>query len=245
MNKPSRTSQAKGDRQLQNVPPDQTVSANRRKAEGQRLSPPRQAGESRVRLRTRALLIAAAEEVMAQRGVEGATIQEITEAAELGTGTFYNHFSSKEELAKAVFSIRAEELARTLDRISQTVSDPARRIAYIQRTYISKSLSDPIWGWFLIHAELALRQMQETFTARARKDLLEGIKQRRFTCASSVDTAVNITLGSLLATTKSILEKRAGPNAAYDQPELMLRMYGVPAEEAAALAREPMPDFNK
>jgi AcrR family transcriptional regulator len=244
MNKPSRTVHPKESSQPSRVvnkakqPVKQTRGSRQRTAE----SP--DTGESRVRRRTRAKLIAAAEEVMARRGVEGATIQEITEAADLGTGTFYNHFSSKEELAKAVFAIRAEELAKTLDRISETVSDPARRVAYVQRIYISKSLSDPIWGWFLIHAELALHQMQETFTARARKDLLDGIEQRRFTCASSLDTAVNITLGSLLATTKSILENRASPNAAYDQPELMLRMYGVPAEEAARLVREPMPDLD-
>lgn len=245
MDKRSRTARAKGADQPDRLLSDMTPSLKRTKATGPTQNVPVSAGESRVRLRTRAKLIAAAEEVMAQRGVEGATIQEITEAADLGTGTFYNHFSSKEELAKAVFSLRAEELARTLDWISETVTDPARRIAYIQRVYIQKSLADPIWGWFLIHAELALRQMEETFTARARKDLLDGVKQQRFTCESCIDTAVNITLGSLVATTKSILENRAGPNAAYEQPELMLRMYGVPAEEAAQLAREPMPDFNE
>lgn len=246
MNKPSRTaSSANATRQPRRLSSEGAPPVKRAKANGRVPAVPDGAGESRVRLRTRARLIAAAEEVMARRGVEGATIQEITEAADLGTGTFYNHFSSKEELAKAVFSIRAEELARVLDWISEAVPDPARRIAYIQRVYIEKSLADPIWGWFLIHAELALRQMEETFTARARRDLLDGIKQQRFTCGSCIDTAVNITLGSLVATTKSILENRAGPNAAYEQPELMLRMYGVPAEEAAKLAREPMPTFSE
>lgn len=200
--------------------------------------------ESRVRMRTRARLIEAAEAVMARHGVEGATIQEITHAADLGTGTFYNHFGSKEELARAVFAVRAEELAKILDFISRTVADPARRIAYIQRIYIQKSLADPIWGWFLIHAELALQQMEETFAVRARKDLLDGIKSKRFSCGSCIDIAVNITLGSLVSTTKGILENRLAPDAAYAQAELMLRMYGLPSNEAAHLAREPLPDID-
>jgi AcrR family transcriptional regulator len=201
-------------------------------------------GESRVRLRTRKRLIAAAESVMARRGVEGATIQEITEEAELGTGTFYNHFDSKEDLARAVFATRADELANLFDFISRTVADPARVICYIERVYIERSIRDPIWGWFLIHVELALRQMEETFRERARTDLLRGIAIKRFTCEDSIDTAVSITLSSLVSTTKNILEGRASTKAVIELPELLLRMVGVPAKEAAALAREPLPDFD-
>ncbi|PAJ85368.1 TetR/AcrR family transcriptional regulator [Burkholderia ubonensis] len=201
-------------------------------------------GESRARIRSRSRLISAAEAVMARRGVEGSTIQEITEAADVGIGTFYNHFSSKSELARAVFEFRTEELASVFDQISRTVSDPARRIAYIQRTYIRKSISDTVWGWFQVHAESALQQVEKTFFERAKKDILDGVVLHRFTCGDCIDTAVKITLCSLVATTKSILENRAGPNAMYELTELMLRMYGVPASEAATLARESVPDFE-
>ena len=40
----------------------------------------------------------AARVVMADKGVEATTIQEITDAADVGFGTFYNHFESKEVL---------------------------------------------------------------------------------------------------------------------------------------------------
>ncbi|WP_080485788.1 MULTISPECIES: TetR/AcrR family transcriptional regulator [Burkholderia cepacia complex] len=201
-------------------------------------------GESRARIRSRSRLISAAEAVMARRGVEGSTIQEITEAADVGIGTFYNHFSSKNELARAVFESRAEELASVFDQISRNVSDPARRIAYIQRTYIQRSIADTVWGWFQVHAESALQQMEKTFFERAKKDILDGVVLHRFTCGDCIDTAVKITLCSLVATTKSILEDRAGPTAMYEVTELMLRMYGVPASEAATLARESVPDFE-
>ncbi|MCI2809160.1 TetR/AcrR family transcriptional regulator [Eoetvoesiella caeni] len=202
------------------------------------------AAVSRVRQRTRLRLIAAAESVMARHGVEGATIQAITEEAELGIGTFYNHFESKEELAKAVFALRAEGLGKVLDFISGKYKDPAKAIGYIQRTYVERSLADPIWGWFLIRAEFALRQYDETFRDRARTDILRGIQAKRFTCSNCIETAITVTLSSLFAVTKQILEGRADKAAAMELNELLLRMYGLSAEEAAKLARSPLPDFD-
>ncbi|NRR33889.1 TetR/AcrR family transcriptional regulator [Oxalobacteraceae bacterium] len=200
--------------------------------------------EGRLRQRTRMRLVAAAESVMARRGVDGATIQEITGEAELGTGTFYNYFSCKEELAKAVFAIRTEELGRLLDAIGRGANDPARAIAQILRLYVQKSQADPIWGWFLIHAEQGFRQLDEAFADRSRKNLRRGVQEGRFTCGASIDTAVSIILSSLLVTTRNILEGRADADAAIHMSELLLRMLGLSDAESGALAREPLPAFD-
>ena len=58
----------------------------------------------RRRAQTRSALIAAAQELL----VEGRTsvpIQEVTERADVGIGTFYNHFDSKEQLFDAVAEV--------------------------------------------------------------------------------------------------------------------------------------------
>ena len=44
---------------------------------------------------TRAALIAAAQGFLAEQGRTDVSIQEITEAADVGFGSFYNHFTSK------------------------------------------------------------------------------------------------------------------------------------------------------
>jgi len=200
--------------------------------------------QSRVRQRTRLRLINSAEAVMSSKGVEGATIQEIVEEAELSVGTFYNHFKTKEEVAKAVFARRAEELGKTFDQISSTIEDPAKVIVFIQRTYIERALADPVWGWFVIHAEFSLRQNEETFRDRGRSDILRGIEAKRFDCQNSLESAISITLSSLVSVTRRILEGRAGHEAVFEMIELMLRMYGVPGAEAAELARTPLPDLQ-
>ena len=53
---------------------------------------------ARRRARTRGELLAAARQVFAQRGFHDASIVEITQAADVGVGTFYLHFRDKDEV---------------------------------------------------------------------------------------------------------------------------------------------------
>jgi AcrR family transcriptional regulator len=59
-------------------------------------SPPNRA-EKRV-ARTKKKLLAAALEVFSEFGVDAATIEDITQRADLGKGTFYRHFTDKAEV---------------------------------------------------------------------------------------------------------------------------------------------------
>ena len=57
---------------------------------------------ARRREQTREKLVAAAWRVMARKGVDATAIAEITEAADVAFGSFYNHFASKEAIVEAV-----------------------------------------------------------------------------------------------------------------------------------------------
>lgn len=61
---------------------------------------PSKNGSSARGLTARRKLIAAAYDVMSKKGLEGSTIAEIIAEAGVGVGSFYNHFTSKEELAQ-------------------------------------------------------------------------------------------------------------------------------------------------
>ena len=63
----------------------------------------------RRKARTRAALIAAARDVIARDGSPSVSIQQITDAADVGFGSFYNHFSSKDELFEAAIAEAFEE----------------------------------------------------------------------------------------------------------------------------------------
>ena len=72
----------------------------------------------RRRQQTRDVLVAAATEVFAQRGFEGASLDEIAEAAGFTRGAIYKHFTGKEELFFAV-----------TERTNQAIIEAFRQVA--------------------------------------------------------------------------------------------------------------------
>src|SRR5215216_4053446 len=73
---------------------------------------------ARRRARVRADLLAAARQVFTTRGYQDATIADVTQLADVATGTFYLHFQDKEELFVAVVE---EGLHAIRDEIHDTL----------------------------------------------------------------------------------------------------------------------------
>lgn len=67
--------------------------------------------------RTRALLLQAAGEVFARKGFEGASVDEIAEAAGFSIGALYSNFSGKEDLFLALLEEHSAEHLREVERI--------------------------------------------------------------------------------------------------------------------------------
>ena len=81
-------------------------------------------------------LIAAGQEVMAEKGIDAATMQEIADRADVGAGTVYSYFKSKEELAIAVLERLMYSLALKIEKVTNTFDDPAQVYAFGIRTVI-------------------------------------------------------------------------------------------------------------
>jgi AcrR family transcriptional regulator len=60
--------------------------------------------------RTRKKLLAAAIEVFSEYGIDGTTIDDITERADLGKGTFYRHFADKKDIATTLIEQTIDSL---------------------------------------------------------------------------------------------------------------------------------------
>ena len=76
---------------------------------------PDETGDKRSRTATRRRLLAAATEVFAVKGIDGASIGELCAAAGFTRGAFYSNFTSKLDVALAVFDHFVEQITCRLD----------------------------------------------------------------------------------------------------------------------------------
>src|SRR3974390_947321 len=90
---------------------------------------PRVSRLDRRKARTRQALIAAAVRLIAEGRGDRASIQEITDAADIGFGSLYNHFESKEELFHTAASEVLDRWGAMIDRCCPRVPDPAEIFA--------------------------------------------------------------------------------------------------------------------
>ena len=98
-------------------------------------------GQRRKR-ETRARLLEAALRLMAVKGMEGVAINQITEAADVGFGSFYNHFESKEAIYDALLHWVFEEFRN----IRRDIADPAEVISVSVRHTPAQSSTRPRLG---------------------------------------------------------------------------------------------------
>ena len=114
-------------------------------AETNKIEGERETRFSRRREKTRRQLLAAGRRVFARKTLAEATIKEIAEEADLGFGTFYLHFSSKEDLYHAILRQGFDELRRVLDEGAQNGLNPlvqqqATILAYFNFAYANRDL---------------------------------------------------------------------------------------------------------
>src|ERR1700757_117982 len=83
----------------------------------------------RRRRRSREALIDAGYKTIAEKGIDAATMAEIAELADVGAGTAYNHFGSKDELAMAVMDQVMHLLAVRIEVATKGFEDPAQVFA--------------------------------------------------------------------------------------------------------------------
>lgn len=189
---------------------------------------------------TRRRILDAAREQMAAGGPESVTILSITERADIGQGTFYNYFPSRDEVIDAVIYDVVETLGQRLDALTHGMPDAAEIYAFSLRHLMQTAVSDPVWGWLLVRLGIAQEGLLRTLGPRASRDIQFGVDTGRFT-VDDVPLASAMTFGALLAAMHSFLDNRSVDDPSQRYAENLLRMVGVPAEEARRVSRLPLP----
>ncbi|WP_042297763.1 TetR/AcrR family transcriptional regulator [Paraburkholderia bannensis] len=191
----------------------------------------------RARARTRGKLMQAARVVMGQKGITGTAINDITAQAGVAFGSFYNYFSTKEEIARAVFVEDMLAIADLLDRIRPADADIAVIVGLNVRQVMLHTLHDPIWGWFFINAASSVGDLVETMGGRLARDIRIGVDAGRFQCAD-VLVAMDCIIGGALHVMRQVLEKRRTVETVDRFTEFALRGLGIRDADVGGIMKE-------
>ena len=199
-------------------------------------------GESRVerkRRATRERIIRESERLMRSRPVEDITIGDITNAADVGHGTFYLHFKSKYEVLIPITRDMAERWDQAIQAATSDTEDPAEVVGLSTRHMGRAVIADPLWRWMLKHSGMPIDDIRNAIGRFAARDFGRGLTSGRFQI-----TDLSITNSYLVGGFVSCLLASfdsADPDQAIDNmAELLLRTLGVEVEEASRIAHQPL-----
>jgi AcrR family transcriptional regulator len=199
----------------------------------------------RRKQRTRYALIRAAQEFIAA-GKLNAPVLEITQAADVGMGSFYNHFQSKDELFAAAVADVLDVHGARLDRLTESVDDPAAAFAQSFRLTGRLFRRRPQESQVLLSNGIPLLTADRGLAPRALRDIVAANAAGRFRVrdpeiALAMAGGVLLGLGQLLHNQPD----RDAEQTADDVTEEVLRLFGMTAEDAHRLCQLPLPDFDE
>jgi AcrR family transcriptional regulator len=199
----------------------------------------------RRKMRTRSALIRAAQTFVAA-GKLNVPVLEITQAADVGMGSFYNHFDSKEELFEAAVNEVLDDLGAILDKLTAEGEDPAETFARSFRLIGRLFRRRPEMCRVLLNSGLTLISADRGLAPRALRDIKLAGRAGRFTVddpalALAVAGGALLGLGQLLHDQPERADAEAADRATRD----VLIMFGLPADEAADICRRPLPDLDE
>lgn len=163
-----------------------------------------EAPKGRVALRqkrNREALIRAGTRGMSEKGIDCATMQEIAEIADVGAGAVYSHFKSK------------DDLARRIEKVTDTFADPALVHAVGVRTVIEAAIGDIRWRQLLNRPEMI----------------------------ADVELTWKMATYAIFGVSLAVSQGQLPTSVIEETVVRMLRMTGIGAAEAADLAARPRP----
>lgn len=195
----------------------------------------------RRREQTRQRIVAAGRLLIAEKGVTGLRIQQITQQADIALGSFYNYFPTKEDLVEAVAAESLAELgAATVAADGSDTQDPAVTAAIAIRRVVRLAFDDPDFARLVVNLNHADTLFATAFHPFAAAVVERGVRSERFE-TPDVEASVNLVIGGSLSLIRAILDGRHTEGVEVAHAEVSLRALGVPGPDARRISRLPLP----
>ncbi|MEU0540431.1 helix-turn-helix domain-containing protein [Nocardia sp. NPDC005978] len=197
----------------------------------------------RRRERTRNALLGAARKFLSE-GRSAVSIQDITDAADVGFGSFYNHFDSKEQLFDEAVRSALQVYSEMRDGIVALYDDPAEVFAVSFRMTGRLQRRLPEMVKVVLNSGMAVMLRDEGLAPRARRDIRAAQEAGRFE-PMDADLAVMAAGGALLGLLQLLdADPAADADALSDEMTFrVLRMFGMNSRTARRLSSGDLPEI--
>jgi AcrR family transcriptional regulator len=186
---------------------------------------------ARRQAQTRADLIAAAREIIAESGVEALRVSDVTARADVAFGTFYNQFKTKDDIVEAVVAETIVGLAHSVEE-SPEFDDPAEALVASTRAIVRIAYDDPPLARLLVKLEQAEARFERIIRPQAGALLERGVAQGCFVI-DDLETTLTMSIAAAFEVIRGILDERLGERADLVCAEVLLRIAGVTPKRAA------------
>lgn len=190
--------------------------------------------------RTRSALIVAGRRLFSEKPLDAVTVDDIVQAAEVGKGSFYNHFPDREALLRAISAEIRAGVERAVSRANGEVTDPPVRMARAVCTYLRYAVDDPERAGVLARIQSGLTSLSSPLNRGIVDDIASGLASGRF-AVPTVEAGVLYVLGVTQISFVRILQEPTANVAvgiAQQMCALVLRGLGLPAAEADLIAAQ-------
>ena len=125
--------------------------------------------------RTRAALIAAGLDLLVERPIDAIPIDDIVTRAGVAKGSFFNHFTDKQEFAAAVAAEVRLDVESAVTRANAGIADPVIRIAGGMRVAAAFALEQPSRAMVLLRLQVPATGTDHPLNAGLKEDIAAAL----------------------------------------------------------------------
>jgi len=197
---------------------------------------------------TRARLLKAAYTVMAEVGVDDAKIKDITDTADVGFGTFYNYFETKDELANQVMDCIINDYGRRNVIATQGLRrrDPRVVMPVSMRLVMREATRTPMWQWWAMRPDILVDRMRDGFGPFGKRDMVDAIDRGIFDVApEQIDGAWALACWMMVGGIHDIVIGQRPLESDIFVVDSIMRMMGVEIDVAAKISSTKLPKYTE
>lgn len=174
--------------------------------------------------------------MIAEKGPDAPVIEDFIQAAGVARGTFYNHFTTTEELLTATSSWLEDALIGSIQLVIGVFDDPVRRLATGIRLWLHLSRRDPVFCAFVVRSRFRGAAVERQLGL----DLGAGLRSGRL-AAPSIELARDLVVGTIREAQARMMGARVPATYPDDVVRLILRALRVDERRIDALLAAPVP----